>query len=127
MVNMSEMVVLSKDKTMKAVFNAKLVEMFTEFGGVENDALPKVIEALKEAGIELSRKSVMGKLSISGVKQIVKQAPKKPKKEGPTKKELINAFLKIVGLSISEIDSINNMRKQDIVNLTNAVKTFIEG
>ena len=125
MVNMNEMVELSKDKRMKAVFNSKLVEMFNEFGGCENNALDLIMDELKEAGIELTRKQVQGKLSISGVKQIVKQKPKAKKKEGPTKKDLIVAFLRVVGLSIGEVDSLNNMRKADIEKLTEAVNNLL--
>jgi type IV pilus biogenesis protein CpaD/CtpE len=127
MVDMNEIIVASKDKDLKAVFNGLLVDLFNELGGMEKDAIDVMVPMLNEAGIANSRASVVGKLSIMGVKKIVKPKTviKAKKNEGPTKKELVLTFISLLRVNIYEVDSLNNMRKGDIKNLIKAVEELM--
>ena len=134
MVKMDKLVVAFGDKQNKAGFNALLKEAFLELGGAENNAVDTLNEALIEADIKLKktkkecRASLIGKLGVMGVKQIVKKKTPATKKDPnePTKKDLIKSLVSLLGVELDEVDTLNNMRKGDIVTLINAVKVLKE-
>jgi len=132
MVSMDKLLVASKDKKNKAGFNALLLGAFNDLGGAENNAVDVLNEALIDAGILLKktkkecRASLIGKLGVMGVKQIVKkkEAKKKDPNE-PTKKDLINTLVALLEIEVADIDTVNNMRKGDILTIIHAVESAI--
>ncbi len=117
--NMNDLVVAFADKKNKAIFNNLLLKIFNELGGVEKGAVDVMVEEFTKADLVIKRASIIGKLSIMGVKSIVKPKEKKPtkKNEGPTKKELINTLLGSLGLKIDDISTLPNLKKADIQTL----------
>ena len=126
--DMNKMLVAFNDTKNKAPYNALLLEMFNKLGGMEAGAVDLMIPELVKAGITIKRASLIGKLSIMGVKQIVKPKAKAAKKkdEGPTKKELVTSFLELLALTIDKADSLNNCRKGDMSNMIGAFKARID-
>jgi hypothetical protein len=103
----------------KKAFNALLVE---EFNKTKN--LDSLLETIKSEGINLTRRQVIGKLSIMGVKNIVPKAAPKPKKDtGPTKKELIATLCKLVELEPADLLTFNNVKKSELAKLINAISS----
>jgi len=111
--------IVNWEKGNKAAFNAGLVELFNR---LERN-LDATMEALNGAGVNLSRRQVIGKLSIMGEKNIVPKAPTKPKADnGPTKKELIAQLAEKVGLVPADLLTFNNVKKAEIKRLIDAIK-----
>jgi len=111
-------------KEHKTELNQELVKLFHEFGGVQG-GLEQLMEYLKDEGINLSRKQVIGKLSISGVKQIVPKVEKVKKDTGPTKKELITVLCDYLELSPVDLGTFNNVKKAELNTLISAVKNLV--
>ena len=118
MVDMNKLALAYNDKKNKAVFNNLLLDMFNELGGADAGAVDKMVTELNGADIPIKRASVIGKLSIMGVKTIVKKAEKTAKKdEGPSKKDLIRTFIEVSGADINKLSTLPNLKKADIAYL----------
>jgi len=118
MVDMNKLALAYNDKKNKAVFNNLLLDMFNELGGADAGAVDKMVTELNGADIPIKRASVIGKLSIMGVKTIVKKAEKPAKKdEGPSKKDLIRTFIEVSGADINKLSTLPNLKKADIAYL----------
>ena len=129
MVDMNKLVVAFKDSKNKVVFNTLLLDMFNELGGAEANAVDLIGAEFTKAGIDCKRKSVIGKLGVMGVKTIVKPKKKAPKKDPdePTKKELIISLVTFLSADINRLDTLNNMRKADILYLSELVESLVVG
>ena len=126
--DMNNLVVAHKDSKNKAVFNQLLLKAFNELGGAENNAVDTLDFELKAAGVDCKRKSIIGKLSIMGVKSITKPKVKKTAKkdDGPTKKELINTFLKLTGTTADDFKTLPNLKKDDVKGLIAVYEAILE-
>ena len=109
----------------KTVFNQELVKFFETDPEVDRN-LDTCVKLLNDAGIKLSRRQVIGKLSICNVKNIVpkKDTPKVKKDNGPTKKELIANLVELLGLSVTDLLTFNNVKKAEIAKVIEAIKAL---
>ena len=133
MVNMDKLLVAFQDKKNKAAFNKLLVDAFDVLGGADNNAVETLVDALIDAGINLkktrkeSRACLIGKLGVMGVKKIVKKkVTKKRDPDEPTKDDLVKKFVNLLELDLSDLDTLNNMRKGEIQVMIDAVKALIK-
>ena len=127
MIDINDLSVAQKDNN-KELVNNLLLQMFNEAGGSENNAIDFICETLSNADIDISRESLIGKLSYMGVKKIVKherKAQKTAPKE-PTKKELIRDLLNLLNLSVNDVTTLLTLKKADIKVLIEAIKYELE-
>ena len=111
-------------KDLKTV-NTELVKMFN----CCNRNLGMLMGKLKDIeGVKaLSRKSIIGKLSYMGEKNIVPKVDAPAKKDtGPTKKELVSKLVKLLECSIDDIATFNNVKKSEIEFVTTRIKLLRE-
>jgi len=103
----------------KGAFNLELKKEFEKSLDLEI-----LLEVLKSEDINLTRKQVIGKLSFVGCKNIVpkKETVKKPKDDGPSKKELIKELADLVDLQVTDILTFNNVKKSEISGLITAIE-----
>ena len=105
----------------KAEVNQALLDWFTSEGGAENNALDVIMRVLHDNNVNLSRKQVIGKLTYSGVKQVVKkpEKPEKVKDNGPTKKEVLASICSKTGVSMADFSTFLNVKKNQLILLDN--------
>ena len=103
----------------KGKFNLALKSEFEKSLNLE-----VLLEVLKSEEINLTRKQVIGKLSFVGCKNIVPKTdkPKKPKDDGPSKKELIKSLADLVDLAVTDLLTFNNVKKSEIDGLISAIE-----
>ena len=111
----------------KTDFNVELVNFFESDPEVDRN-LDTCVKLLNDAGINLKRQQVIGKLSICGVKNIVPKVdkPKVKKDNGPTKKELIANLAELLELSVTDLLTFNNVKKAEIAKVIKAVQALTD-
>jgi hypothetical protein len=103
----------------KGAFNLELKKEFEK-----TLDLSVLLEVLASEEINLTRKQVIGKLSFVGCKNIVPKTEKvkKPKDDGPSKKELIAELCDLLNIPVTDVLTFNNVKKSEIDNLIASIE-----
>ena len=116
----NEIIVQAFEKKDLKTVNTELVKMFN----CCNRDITMLMSELSEIDKvkTMSRATVIGKLGYMGEKNIVPKVEKVKKDTGPTKKELFNKVVVLLGCAVGDIDTFNNVKKSQLQFLI----TFLE-
>ena len=116
----NEIIVQAFEKKDLKTVNTELVKMFN----CCNRDITMLMSELSEIDKvkTMSRATVIGKLGYMGEKNIVPKVETVKKDTGPTKKELFNKVIVLLGCAVGDIDTFNNVKKSQLQFLI----TFLE-
>ena len=116
----NEIIIQAFEKKDLKTVNTELVKMFN----CCNRDITMLMSELSEIDKvkTMSRATVIGKLGYMGEKNIVPKVEKVKKDTGPTKKELFNKVVVLLGCAVGDIDTFNNVKKSQLQFLI----TFLE-
>ena len=116
----NEIIVQAFEKKDLKTVNTELVKMFN---CCDRDITMLMSELSEIDKVKtMSRATVIGKLGYMGEKNIVPKIETVKKDTGPTKKELFNEVVVLLGCTVGDIDTFNNVKKSQLQFLI----TFLE-